>query len=108
MVSLNAWHAHFADEIQTFPWIGIVANDISHAGVMGTTLVAAVLKNRCQRFEIGMNVSEDCIPICAVAHDQLHGVWKETFQEILDEMNQIPANFLRKFETGGAPLRVIN
>ena len=59
VVSFHTRHPHVPDDIEAFLRIGVVADDVAKAGVMGAVLFFCVVQHHPQRLQIGVDVSYD-------------------------------------------------
>ena len=60
VVALHDGDVHLSDDFEALFGIGIVADHIAQAGVMGALLLLDILQNDRERLEIGVNVGYDC------------------------------------------------
>ena len=59
VVAFDAGHVHRANDVETFLGIGVVADNISEAGVMRHLLLLAIFEHDLKRFEIAVDVGYD-------------------------------------------------
>ena len=60
VVALDDGDVHLADDVEALLGIGVIADHIAQAGVMGALLLFDVLQNDLERLKIGVNVGYDC------------------------------------------------
>ena len=60
VVALDDGHVHLADDVQAFLGIGVVADHVAQAGVMGALLLLDVLQNDLERLKVGVYVGYNC------------------------------------------------
>ena len=59
VIAFNDWAIHFPHALHAFVRVGVVADDVTEANEVGASLFAGVGQHRVERFEIGMNVTEN-------------------------------------------------
>jgi hypothetical protein len=59
MVAFDQWTAQCSDNFKAFPWVGVLAHDVSDAGRVGYALHLHVLQDGLKGFEIAVDVSVD-------------------------------------------------
>ena len=59
MVAFHDRTIKFANNIQAFLRVGVVAYDVTHAGMMGAGLFLSIRQHRLKGVKVGMNVSEN-------------------------------------------------
>jgi hypothetical protein len=68
VVTLDAGHAHAAHDIEAFLGVGVVADDVTEATIVGALLLFCVVQNDVERLEVGVNVCDDRVSHAALLY----------------------------------------
>src|SRR5207253_3977920 len=59
VIAFDDRNIHFADDVQAFFGIGVIADDIAQASVMGALLLLDVFQDDLKSLKIGMDICDD-------------------------------------------------